>query len=230
MKIAFIADIHGNLEALEAVLESIRKKGIKNIICIGDIVGYSADPNKCCEIIRKMKIPCVMGNLDIVSATLEGIEKYDANIASAIRWTHSRLSEENRDWLSKLPNMNKIEIEEISILAVHGTIADPLNGSLPSSSSDELVTANLSKSKSNLLVAAHTHIPMVRKASFGQVINPGSVGQPRDNNPLASYAIFDTEMMKASIERVKYDVDKAARKTVISGLPGNFADRLYIGR
>lgn len=230
MRIAFIADIHSNLEALKAVLNHIKAQKIANILCCGDIVGYGASPNECCEIIKLMKIPCVQGNHDLDAVDLQKPDWYNQYGLAALRWTSKQLTAENKEFLHALPKMSSIKAGGKTILLVHGSIDNPLYGYVfPTASEDQLKDIAL-RSKSDILAMGHTHMPMVKKVAERIVLNPGSVGQPRDNIPNASYIILDTDLMRANIMRVKYDIDSAARKIVAASLPRYLGDRLYQGQ
>lgn len=229
MKLALISDIHANLEAFQAVLEDISKRKLKNILCAGDIVGYCANPNECCSLIREKKIVTVKGNTDYDAATLNNLKSYDESTIKSLQWTNKQLSDENKDFLNRLPNMNSIDIKDLKILLVHASVTNPFYGKITQKSSDNELAEQLKRSKSNILVVGHTHIPMVKRFDNSMIINPGSVGQPRDNRALASYAIFDTEVRSVDIVRVKYDIDKAAKKIIIAKLPRYLADRLFAG-
>jgi len=230
MKLALIADVHSNLEAFNAVLANIKRQRIKNILCIGDIVGYGADPNKCCDIIKEKKIICVQGNHDLNSVDLKKLEWYNQYAAAALRWTNKQLTDENKDFLKKLPKMNSVKTEGRTILLVHGSLSDPLYGYVYPKTPEDMLNDLALRSKSDVLAMGHTHLPMVRRLRNGIIINPGAIGQPRDNIPDARYAVLDTVTMGVSIIRVKYDIDSAARKIITAGLPRYLADRLYQGQ
>ena len=230
MKVALIADIHSNLEALNAVMKDIEKQGLKQILCLGDIVGYGANPNECCGIIREKKILSVQGNHDMNAVDMKNLDWYNEYAAPALRWTNSKLTNENKDFLKALPKMNSVNVGGKVMLLVHGSLESPLYGYVFPKTSDSELGIMMLRSKSNILVMGHTHMPMVRRIEHGTIINPGSVGQPRDNIPDASYALLDTQMTKVTIIRVKYDIDSAAKKIITAGLPRYLADQLYKGQ
>ncbi|MFH0797876.1 MAG: metallophosphoesterase family protein [Candidatus Woesearchaeota archaeon] len=229
MKVAFIADIHSNLEALDSVFAHIQKQGITNIICIGDIVGYGANPNECTTIMRQKKVPSVIGNHDYSALELKEIEKFNQYGQAALRWTNTKLAKENRDFLAKLPKFLNIKLADKTLLAVHGSLNDPLFEYVYPQTPDSVVKELLTRSKSDILVMGHTHIPFIKR--FGQrlVLNPGSVGQPRDNVSEACYISLELDTMKPIIHRVKYDIARASGKIITSGLPRYLAERLHKG-
>jgi len=227
MKIAFISDIHSNLEAFEAVLKDIKKKGISKIYCLGDIVGYNADPNECVKIVRDMKIPSVMGNHDFCAIDLEDIEWFNSYGQAVIRWQHQVLTKENIGFLKKLP---KTMIKD-GVFMVHGSPRDPLNEYI---FEEELTDGDAKEffgiAETPVIAMGHCHTPFVKKYLGKLIFNPGSVGQPRDGNPAASYAIFDSKERNVKIVRVKYNIKKAALKVEKNKLPQFLADRLFLGR
>ncbi len=229
MKVAIISDIHSNLEALGAVLKDIKKLRIKNIICAGDIVGYGADPNECCNVIRQMKIPSVLGNHDRASIDLKDLDRFNSYAQQALRWTNKILSKENKEFISKLHKSVKIEVDNRTIIVTHGSLNDPLFEYIYPNTSDNIL--NKMVSKVDVLVLGHTHHPFIRKLENNKiVINPGSVGQPRDNIAKASYAIYDTSTFQTSIRRISYDINKASKKIITAQLPNYLAERLFQGK
>lgn len=230
--IALIADIHSNLTAMKAVLTDAKKrkgKKVEKIYCVGDVVGYAAKPNECCELIKKEKIPCILGNHDLNAVTLERIDWFNPVAAAALRWTHLTLSRENRRWLTSLPRKLTFKADRKRICMIHGSPRDPIYEYVLPDVTDITLRHFLDTAKTDILVLAHTHMPFVRKVDGRLVINPGSVGQPRDGDARASYALVDPEAAKATIERVTYDIDKTAREIEKARLPYLLASRLYSG-
>ncbi|MBN2111908.1 metallophosphoesterase family protein [Candidatus Woesearchaeota archaeon] len=226
-KIAVIADIHSNLEAFKAVLDSIKKRGIKEIYCTGDIIGYGASPNECINLARKMKIKCVAGNHDFYVIAADDISWFTPAGQDALRWTHKKLTKANMNFLKKLP---ATRIEK-GIYFVHGSPRDPLHEYIfPESDDWELKKFFGMAKKSRMLALGHSHIPFEKKVNGYLVFNPGSVGQPRDCDPRASYCILDTQTKKIEFCRVAYDISKAAEKIIKAKLPKSLAERLYLGR
>lgn len=225
MKVAFIADIHSNLEALKVVLKEIDKMNIKKIFCLGDVIGYSYEPNKCLEIIRKRKIPCCMGNheLAVINQNAFGFNVY---ATEAIEWTISRITRENLDFIKTFSEKIETVLGGIKILMVHGSPFDPINDYVfPDYPLERIVDAV----DSEVAVMGHTHVPFIKEVKGCLMINCGAVGQPRDHDPDACYVVLDTKNKNARIFRVKYDVKKAVKKMMNSGLPPFLAQRLFLG-
>ena len=208
MKLALISDIHGNLEALNAVLKEIKKKKIKNIYCLGDIIDYGANSNECADIIRKNKIPAVMGNHDFTAATLKGIEWFNPIAQESCRITNKLLNQINKKSLLNLPKILKIE----NMFLVHGSPKDYLHEYIYPDEADCIFEEFFKIAKKQIIAMGHTHIPFVKKVNNKLILNPGSVGQPRDGNNKASFCILDNKKIEAEIIRVNYDIRKAADK------------------
>ncbi len=221
MKIAFISDIHGNLIALEEVLDSIGKT---KVVCLGDLVGYNPFPNEVVEIVKEKKIASIMGNHDY--ATLTGdVSWFNPIAARAILWTRKVLKEENFEFLSKL----KISLIENDIYCVHGSPLNPLEEYVFPDYPTNLLNKFLKVAKTKTVALGHTHVPFVRYLEEGIIFNAGSVGQPRDGDPRACYVIFDTKKENVEIVRVEYDIDAVAKEIIKAGLPKELALRLYKG-
>lgn len=244
MKTAVISDIHSNLEALETVLKKIKEISVDSVYCLGDIVGYNANPNECVEIIRKENIPCVMGNHDRVACGIEEPFFFNPLAKEAALWTRGVLSDENRTFLRTLPQTLNIDVGK---LCVHGSPRDE----------DEYILNNATAD--NCLLYLEEHYPEVRICLFGHthrksvytdeyisldkdrpeislkddqlyLINPGSVGQPRDRDRRASFIIMDESKKVVSYYLEKYDIKQTAEKIRKEDLPVYLAERLYEGR
>jgi len=223
MKVAIIADIHGNLDALKVVIEDIRGRGIKDIVCAGDIVGYGPEPDKCVELIRKNLVTCVRGNHEQVAVTLDDLDRVTNDAKDSLIWTNKQLSFQNKQYLKDLPITKKIG----NIFMVHGSPFDPLYEYVYE---DDDMSYFIRSADSEILVMAHTHVPYIKMVKKTLIINPGSVGQPRDNLPEASYCILDTETRKAIIIRVPYDINAVEKKINKAGLPKHLGSRLHFGK
>ncbi len=221
MKIAFISDIHGNSIALEEVLDDIGKM---EIICLGDIVGYNPFPNESIEIIKEKKIKCIMGNHDYAVLTGD-VAWFNPIAARAIIWTREVLNEENIEYLKSL----KTVIKDKNVYCVHGSPLDPLEEYVFPNYPITLLKEFLKVAGTRAVAMGHTHIPFVKYLNEGIIFNPGSVGQPRDNDPRAAYAIFDFKEESVEIVRVEYNIDKVAKEIIKVGLPKELALRLYKG-
>lgn len=224
MKVALISDVHANVVALAAVLEDIDTRGVDAIVSAGDVVGYYPYPNETIGLFRERGIRSIQGNHD--RAVLSADPAYfNPWAASAVFWTARQLTEASVDYLRSLPRKLGLELDGTRIAVYHGAPFDDDYYLYE----DEAQEFTLNMSKSDLLVLGHTHIPFIRRFSSGVIVNPGSVGQPRDGDPEASYAVFDTATGKARNMRVAYDIEKVATKTREAGLPKSLADRLWQG-
>ncbi|HDY74157.1 MAG TPA: metallophosphoesterase [Euryarchaeota archaeon] len=219
MEIAVLADVHANLPALEAVLEDI---GDLDVFCCGDLVGYNPFPNETVELFRRQGILGIMGNHDYAVVSGDS-SRLNAPAKKVVEWTAKELSADNLKFLSSLPK----SYEDERFSAFHGSPCDPLFDYIFQNTSDEILTSFIGKS--SILILGHTHLPFTREIKGKLVLNPGSVGQPRDHNSRAAYAVLDLEKQSAVIRRVKYDVDSVAREIRRQGLPLEFAERLYSG-
>ncbi|MDQ3911278.1 MAG: metallophosphatase family protein [Actinomycetota bacterium] len=240
---AVISDIHGNLEALEAVLEDV-PEGVEQIYCLGDVIGYGANPNECCDLVRSYEMPVIIGNHDLAVTDLStDLSWFNPVAEAAIRWTREQLSQENADFLRTRPRM----IQMKDTLFVHGSVRDPdeyiINGSI---ARDNLAILQAEYPKVQICFFGHTHVKTVVPApgdpSSGSrvldltsggpyLVNPGSVGQPRDGDIFASYVVAKGTPVAQIVYRfVEYDVEKAQTKIRAAGLPDMLADRLAQGR
>ena len=246
---AVISDIHGNLEALEAVLADI-PGAVEEIYCLGDVIGYGASPNECCDLVRAHGMPVISGNHDLAVTDLSmDLAWFNPIAAAAIEWTREQLTQENTEFLRTRPRT----LHEEGTLFVHGSVRDP----------DEYIL-NAAMARENLAVLSteypdvqvcffgHTHVKTVSPSPNGPspnpspgsheildlttggpyLVNPGSVGQPRDGDTFASYVIAEDTQdgPRIAYSFVEYDVEKAQARIRAAGLPGMLADRLAYGR
>jgi len=226
-RIAFISDVHSNLEALNAVLSKVGKT---EVYCLGDIVGYGADPNGVVERLRAIGAVAVQGNHD--AAVLSGDTSwFNARAAMAAKWTTANLSEANKKYLRQLPLQIRTEFDGTPAFLTHGSPDDNLREYVELESHSQLFDHYLQKLGVRAIGLGHTHRPFGWKDQTGTVFNPGSVGQPRDSDPRASYAIvaFERGETEVQLRRVEYDVDRAAEKILAAGLPEQLAARLFEG-
>ncbi|HIP89442.1 MAG TPA: metallophosphoesterase [Thermococcus paralvinellae] len=231
MLIGLISDIHSNLEALQAVWRKVKRTDV--IFCMGDLVGYGASPNEVVEFfmeqVEKREILCVRGNHD--SAVAFGTDwGFNPYARAAVRWHQRVMSTENIEFLMRLP-VRQLFTDDTgrSYLIIHGSPRAPLDEYLFPWLPDGELKDVLSYVRQDDLVVGHTHIPMLREIEGRRIINPGGVGQPRDGDWRAAYALIDTETQEVIFERVEYDIDKAAEKIIKAGLPKFLAYRLYEG-
>lgn len=238
MKIVVISDIHGNLEALNKVLEYIDKlEGEKRVVCLGDIVGYGPNPAECFKIVESLTDKICLGNHEY--AILD--EDFDYQMAryarKAIRWTRGILDEEIREVINKLP----LQIEEDNVLYVHASPDDPMQWKYISNARNAY--SSLIEMKHSLCFVGHSHIPGIYAYNELQrnsidatlskddktIVNVGSVGQPRDGSPMLSFAVFDDDNWNVEIIRLKYDYQKTMAKIKKANLPLLLAERLARG-
>jgi len=250
---AVISDIHGNLEALEAVLRDV-PDGVEEIYCLGDVIGYGANPNECCDLVRAYGMPVISGNHDLaVADPSTDLSWFNPVAAAAIEWTRVQLTRDNGDFLRARPRM----LQREGTLFVHGSVRDP----------DEYIM-NAATARENLAMLqadypgvrvcffGHTHVKAVTPSPDGPypgshdtldltsggpyLVNPGSVGQPRDGDTFASYVLVEDaggaardrayDGARVAYRFIDYDVETAQDKIRTAGLPGMLADRLAYGR
>ncbi len=231
MLIALISDIHSNLEALEAVWKKVKKADA--ILCMGDLVGYGANPNEVVEFFREQmrerEILCVRGNHD--NAIAFGADwGFNPYAREAVRWHQRVMKSENLEFLRKL-SVRQLFTDDTgrSYLIIHGSPRAPLDEYLFPWFPESEFRAVLSYVRQDDLIVGHTHVQMLVEIGGRRIINPGGVGQPRDGDWRAAYAFLDTEKGEVIFKRVEYDVQKAAMKIIEAGLPRFLAERLYEG-
>jgi putative phosphoesterase len=222
MRYGIIADIHGNLEAFEAVLSKLKGKA-DQVLCAGDVVGYGPNPNECVEMIRGENIPAVAGNHDKALVNEFPLGLFIEAAAEAMRWTQSVITPENLELIKGLP----LKLEYPGFDIVHGSLLEPLSEYLTSMAA-AVPTFNL-MSKPKLFVG-HTHQPLHLKYQDKEILNPGSVGQPRDGDPAAAYLLYDDEKQEVQLFRVEYDIEAVQKKMKAVGLPERLISRLKAGR
>ncbi|MDA8228814.1 MAG: metallophosphoesterase family protein [Desulfitobacterium hafniense] len=238
MKFAIMSDVHSNLYALEAVLKDISNRGVDNIYCTGDLVGYGPRPNEVIELIKISQIPTVMGNYDDAIGNMRFIcgcdykdEKSLLLGEQSIAWTKENTSNVNRKWLSELPGELRLSVADYKILLVHGS-PRAMNEYLHEGTDEGYLNDLLSENKANILICGHTHIPYIKKLSNGYIINTGSVGKPKHGKPNSTYVIVEissSDGIKAEILEVAYNYEKTAEEIEKCGLPTDFAEAIRNG-
>jgi predicted phosphodiesterase len=240
MRFAIFSDTHSNLEALEAVLADARKRKCTHFVCLGDIVGYNANPHECVERIRELDCPTVKGNHDEQASLSLSTSDFNELAERAIQWTRDNLTEEDKQWLRELPLQKKVR----DFTIVHATLDTPAQWGYVFNNLD--AAASFTYQHTTVCFFGHTHVPMVFIRDEGvrrdridhirieptkkYMINMGSVGQPRDGNWRAAYCIYDIENNLVEQLRVKYDLAGAQQKIIKAGLPRLLAERLALGR
>jgi len=222
--VALISDVHSNLHALQAVMEDIDTLGVERIICAGDLVGYYPYPNETISLLREKDVISIMGNHDrsVIHFNTVGMNRL---AAEAARWTSENIDSENVDYLKSLRSRMKITIEGKVLSVYHGSPRDDDEYLYEIDACSDL----LEMCECDYLITGHTHIPFVRRYQEGMLINSGSVGQPRDGDRRASYAILDTERGDVTICRKAYDIGTIHQKVLETGLPAFLAERLEYG-
>jgi len=224
-KTAFISDIHGNYPAFEAVLRDIDRKGIKNIICLGDIVGYYSMINEVVNEIRKRKIPTIMGNHDYAMAFANGVIERSKTCTTILKHQLTYISPENFLFVKNLKQEYLININSRSYYCVHGGLKDIINEYLFVADESYFKTNNF---KFDYLITGNTHMLINRKVGSFYHLNPGSVGQPRDDDKRASYLI--TDGYDSNHVRIEYDVDLIAADMKRLNYEEYIYKGLYIGK
>ena len=226
-RIAVVSDIHANLEALEAVLHEIR--GL-DIVCLGDLVDYGASPNEVVGLVRSRGVRTIAGNHDW-AAVKGDTRHFNPRAAMSSIWTQRHLTSQSLEYIRALPPDLRNPFEGPASYFTHGSPDDRLREYVDPRTHGDLFGHYLSKLGVELIGLGHTHVPYVWQEDGKTVFNPGSVGQPRDGNPKASFALLSVEGNKATVElrRVEYDVRKAASKILDAGLPAPHANRLFTG-
>ncbi len=247
MRYLLLSDIHGNLEALEASVSAARQ-AFDQVLVLGDLVGYGADPNAVVDLVRSLRPTAVIrGNHDKVASGVEDAEGFNSVARSAVAWTYDTLTPENRSYLETLPAGPQIVDDLLEIC--HGSPFDE-----DAYVFDELDALRaLRSARRPVCLFGHTHVPIVFQLTGEDtldvsmpgseadmvlafhpdcqyLVNPGSVGQPRDGDPRASYAIVDSELRELHLYRVNYAIEAAQQKVIQAGLPEILAHRLSLGR
>jgi predicted phosphodiesterase len=247
MRYLVLSDIHANLEALEAALAASSGAQWNRVLLLGDLVGYGADPNAVVDLVRGMRdVVVIRGNHDKVAAGVESVEGFNHMARLAISWTAAALTDDNRAFLAALPS-GPIDVDDV-VEICHGTpfdedvyVFDDLDA-----------LRSIRTSRRALCLFGHTHVPAAFQLHGDQLqligpprgerfrlsidedgrylVNCGSVGQPRDGDPRAAYAIVDTDAKTLTVFRVSYDVATAQNKILSAGLPEVLAQRLGMGR
>jgi diadenosine tetraphosphatase ApaH/serine/threonine PP2A family protein phosphatase len=246
MRVATITDIHANLSALEAVLAAIEESGVEEIWCLGDLLGYGADPDACADLVRERCAVSLVGNHDLAVLGALDISAFSEAAAEAVAWTRENVEERTLTLLRELDPSGLREDVEL----YHASPRDPIWEYVLSG---EQANACFDVQSRRIALIGHSHVslffmrPSVEKraeirgdraeggalldlASGEWLINPGSVGQPRDGDPRAAWLELDTTEETARFHRVAYDIERAAGAIVAAGLPRRLADRLHTGQ
>ena len=240
MRFAVFGDIHSNLEALRAVLDDAETHDCTHYVCLGDVVGYNANPHECVEIIRQLDCPIVKGNHDEQASAEIVLENFNPLAEEAMTWTREHLDDDDKKWLRDLRLVRGVR----DFTIVHATLDTPGSWGYVFNQLD--AAASFSYQHTNLCFYGHTHAPrayvkdsVVKGVTLGRLIiepnkkyfiNVGSVGQPRDGDWHASYCIYSPAERIVELRRIDYDIDVTQDKIVAAGLPPRLADRLALGK
>ena len=240
MKFAIIADIHANLEAFQVVLADIEQQKCTHVACLGDVVGYNANPKECLDIVRQKGWPVVKGNHDEYCSSEDALDGFNPAAAEAVNWTRKQLTVEDRQWLRDLKYQRMVT----SFTIVHATLDAPQRWGYVF---DKLAAAaSFTYQNTAVCFFGHTHVPvafmrdtLVRGGTYSKFkvepnkkyfVNVGAVGQPRDNNPKAGYVVYDVHEGTIELRRLDYDIPAVQKKILAAGLPPRLAERLAYGR
>jgi predicted phosphodiesterase len=241
MRIAVVSDIHSNLHALEAVLAAIDAEPPDELWCLGDIVGYGARPNECCAVIAERADVCLAGNHDLAVRGTIDLAEFGGEAGVAARWTREVLEPEAQELLDRLEPQGAAH----GVALYHGSARDPIWEYVLS---DEAAFVTIALANAPLVLVGHSHValqivlsgeelngggaPDGTELELGGVqalLNPGSVGQPRDSDPRAAYLLLDLDAQRASFRRVEYDIARTQQEMREAGLPELLAARLELG-
>ena len=247
MKYAIIADIHANLEAFQVVFEDIKAQKCTHVACLGDVVGYNANPKECLDIVRGKtgdplfaNVPCVKGNHDEYCSSEENLEGFNPHAAEAVNWTRKQLTADDRQWLKDLKYLRLVS----SFSIVHATLDVPQRWGYVF---DKLAAAaSFTYQNTSVCFFGHTHVPVafirdsvVRGGTYSKFkvepgrkyfVNVGSIGQPRDGDPKAKYVVYDMDEGSIELRKLDYDIAGAQKKILAAGLPPRLAERLAFGK
>jgi predicted phosphodiesterase len=241
MRVAVISDIHSNLHALEAVLAQVEGESVDEVWCLGDIVGYGPRPNECCDLVRTRASLSLCGNHDLAVVGTLNVREFAGDAGAAVRWTTSVIGDEQRAWLASLGPFQRREDAEL----FHASARDPVWEYVLS---EYAALATLELTKAPLVLVGHSHVALaigwdgaeidgglapdgttVELAGRRWLLNPGSVGQPRDGDPRAAWLLLDTEAGTGTFRRVEYPVAQTQEEIRAEKLPEALAGRLAHG-
>jgi len=228
MRILVVSDIHSNKTALSRVLSVASDFNV--VLCSGDIVGYGPDPNECVEELMRLPARCIAGNHDRAAATGD-TSRLNRYAVKAIAINREMLRPRPLQWLRGLPTHLQMEAEGRKIAVFHGSPDDPTWEYVYPNEATERAESYFNRTGADIIVHGHTHIPFTLTEGRSVFLNPGSVGQPRDGDPRASYATIEIEggEVEARISRVAYDVEEVASRIQDLGIPEFLASRLSRG-
>jgi predicted phosphodiesterase len=242
MRVAVVSDIHSNLHALEAVLAAIDADPVDELWCLGDLVGYGPKPNECCAIVQARAAVCLGGNHDLAVRGTINLVEFSGDAGTAAAWTRAVLADEARAFLDSLEPAGRAA----GVALFHGSARDPVWEYVLS---DEAASATFMLTEEPLVLVGHSHAALqislremvlegglapngteVELSDGRWLLNPGSVGQPRDGDPHAAYLLLDLDAQRASFRRVAYDIELTQWEMREAGLPDALIERLTVGQ
>jgi len=243
LRYCVFGDVHGNLEALEAVVADARKHGAERFACVGDIVGYGANPAECVDRVQGLTTHIVAGNHDYATVGRTQLEYFNLFARDAIIWTRRQLSPQDKRFLKELPLTRSLD----ELVIAHSTLHAP--DEFGYIESDFSARQSFEALEGSLAFVGHSHVPVAfffdiehdmvlytkdaeleLDSSTKTIVNVGSVGQPRDDDPRAGYVLYDSTRRIVTLRRVPYNVEAARRKIIAAGLPEVLGTRLVFGR
>jgi predicted phosphodiesterase len=241
MRVAVVSDIHANLQALEAALAAIADDRADEIWCLGDLVGYGPRPNECCELVRERAAVCLVGNHDLVVLGDVALEEFNAEAAAAALWTREVLDRRSESFLRGLTA--ELRVGDVELF--HGSPRDPVWDYVLD---EAAVDASFELTTAPVVLVGHSHVPIAALARRGRVeaahapagteaslrggralLNPGSVGQPRDGDPRGAYLLVDRDARLAVFRRFEYPLERTQAEMRDAGLPAPLVERLAHG-
>jgi len=240
MRVAVISDVHANRHALDAVLSAIDEENVDAVWCLGDLVGYGPQPNECCDFVRERADVCLIGNHDLVALGELTVTDFNDEAAAAAVWTSERLAERSESFLRGLRPQAEVDGAEL----FHASARDPVWEYVLT---EEAARATFELTSAPLVLVGHSHVALALTSDGGDVegglaradaevelggrwlLNPGSVGQPRDGDPRAAWLLLDLDERRASFRRDEYPVEETQSEIREEGLPDALATRLASG-
>jgi predicted phosphodiesterase len=241
VRVAVLSDVHANLAALEAVLVDVDAAQVDEIWCLGDLTGYGARPNECVALVRERADICLVGNHDLVVRGDLGVDAFTSDAAEAAAYARAQLADAEREWLRTLAPLG----QRAGVELYHGSIRDPVWEYVLTA---EIALACLNRQRSALALVGHSHVALAVHSDHGELkgglaapdsdydlssrhclLNPGSVGQPRDRDPRASWLVLELETQRAHFRRSEYDIPRTQAEIRAAGLPERLAARLAGG-
>jgi predicted phosphodiesterase len=242
MRVAVISDIHANYHALEAVLAEVTAEQPDEVWCLGDVVGYGPEPNRCCRLVAETATLCLAGNHDLAVLGVLSVADFNGDAATAVRWTQSELADDARSFLAPLAPA----ATRNGAALFHGSPLDPVWDYVLS---EDGARASMESVSASLVIVGHSHVALRISYDDGALagglayrgdevdltrprwlLNPGSVGQPRGGDPRAAWLTIDFDLGRASFRRTEYPIELTQREILAAGLPGALAARLGLGQ